>query len=273
MQPAADTGQHDARPLGPDTPALFVCGLHRSGTSLVHRCLARHPEVFGFHDTGMPEDEGQHLQTVYPPAYRHGGPGRFGFDPASHLTEESPLVTDANRARLIEEWGSHCSGGGGLFVEKSPPNLVRTRFLQAMFPRASFLVVVRHPAAVAGATQKWSHTPSTSLVHHWVACHTTLRADAPQLERVRVVRYEEMVADPDASLAAIYDWLGLAPQASGEPVRADVNARYFARWRSRARLAGRLDRKLAARRYEGDVRSWGYSLRDLDWLGPLEPLA
>ena len=48
-------------------PALvFVGGLHRSGTSLVHRCLALHPAVSGFSGTGVPEDEGQHLQTVYP---------------------------------------------------------------------------------------------------------------------------------------------------------------------------------------------------------------
>jgi len=43
---------------------VFVAGLHRSGTSLVHRCLAAHPDVSGFADTGVPEDEGQHLQTV-----------------------------------------------------------------------------------------------------------------------------------------------------------------------------------------------------------------
>ena len=33
---------------------VFVCGLHRSGTSVVHRCLREHPEVSGFSDTGVP---------------------------------------------------------------------------------------------------------------------------------------------------------------------------------------------------------------------------
>jgi Sulfotransferase family len=273
MFPESDARRAQTQTVAPHAPVLFVCGLHRSGTSLVHRCLARHPEVSGFNDTGVPEDEGQHLQTVFAPAYRHGGPGRFGFDPKSHLTEDSPLVTDANREQLLAEWGRHWRAGAGLYVEKSPPNLVRTRFLQAMFPRASFLVVVRHPAAVAGATQKWSRTPSTSLVHHWVVCHETLRADAPHLERVRIVRYEELVADPDGSLAGVYEWLGLSPQPSGEQVRSDVNARYFARWRSRARLLGRVDRALAARRYEHDVRRWGYSLNELERLSPVEPLS
>ena len=65
---------------------------------------AEHPDASGFRDTGVPEDEGQHLQSVYRPARAHGGPGRFGFDPGAHLTEDSPLVTDENRARLAADW-------------------------------------------------------------------------------------------------------------------------------------------------------------------------
>ncbi len=34
---------------------LFVCGLHRSGTSLITRCLMEHPSVSGFRDTGAIE--------------------------------------------------------------------------------------------------------------------------------------------------------------------------------------------------------------------------
>ena len=45
---------------------VFVCGLHRSGTSLITRSLMDHPEVSGFRDTGAIEDEGQFLQTVLP---------------------------------------------------------------------------------------------------------------------------------------------------------------------------------------------------------------
>ena len=50
----------------PDHTYVFVGGLHRSGTSLLARSLEAHPSVSGFRDTGVPEDEGQHLQSVYP---------------------------------------------------------------------------------------------------------------------------------------------------------------------------------------------------------------
>ena len=66
-----------AREMANRRQLVFVGGLHRSGTSLVHRCLAGHPRVSGFRDTGVWEDEGQHLQTVYRPAAAHGGPGQI----------------------------------------------------------------------------------------------------------------------------------------------------------------------------------------------------
>ena len=83
---------------------IFVCGLHRSGTSILFKSLRDHPEVSGFHNTNSPEDEGMHLQTVYKPSGAYGGAGKFGFNPELHLTEASPLVTEENRKKLFEEW-------------------------------------------------------------------------------------------------------------------------------------------------------------------------
>ena len=45
---------------------VFVCGLHRSGTSLLGRNIARLEGCTGFKNTGEFEDEGQFLQDVYP---------------------------------------------------------------------------------------------------------------------------------------------------------------------------------------------------------------
>ena len=258
---------------------LFVGGLHRSGTSLVHRCLTRHPDVSGFSGTGVPEDEGQHLQTVYPPAYAHGGPGRFGFDPEAHLTDSSPFATAESGQQLLREWSPHWDPTARVAVEKSPPNLIRTRFLQALFPGCAFVMVLRHPAAVACATQKWALTRNlrnavgrstwTSLIHHWVACHETMRSDGRQVARLTIVRYEDFVRDPDGVLADIFAMVGLAPHPAGEEVRADINAGYFAAWRSNRNPARVLDRSVAAARFETAVRRFGYSLRDLEPLrGP-----
>src|SRR5919109_2236774 len=86
---------------------IFVCGLHRSGTSVLFRSLRDHPEVSGFHCTPSPEDEGMHLQTIFLPSGRYGGAGEFGFHPEAHLTESSRLVSEANRRKLFSEWGRY----------------------------------------------------------------------------------------------------------------------------------------------------------------------
>jgi hypothetical protein len=247
---------------------LFVCGLHRSGTSLLFRCLRQHPLVSGFSGTGVPEDEGQHLQTVYPPAYALGGPGRFGFDPASHLTEDSALVSAANRAKLLAEWGAHWDLGRPILLEKSPPNLVRSRFLQALLPESTFLVITRHPIANAYATQKWSRTPLWSLVHHWLLCHERFEADRPRLSQVISLKYEDLVASPDATLARVYAALEVEPVPAGLEIRPEINRAYFERWERRQRsLLSRPYLAALRRRFEGRVRRFGYSL------DRLEPLA
>ena len=137
---------------------VFLAGLHRSGTTLLARLLAAHPQVSGFSGTGAPADEGQHLQRVYPSDHEYGRPGRFGFAPEMHLTESSPLLSEESARTLWEEWSPHWDLSSSMLLEKSPPNLLKTRFLQALFPASSFVVVVRHPIPVSLATARWRRT-------------------------------------------------------------------------------------------------------------------
>jgi hypothetical protein len=240
---------------------VFIGGLHRSGTSLLHRCLCADPRVAGFSATGVPEDEGQFLQSVYPPALLHGGPGRFGFDVRSHMTEDSPLATAETRARLEWEWGYHWDPARPVRVEKSPPNMLKMRFLQALFPDSSFVMIVRDPIAVTMSTVRWSRESSlTGLVHHWVHCHDIMWADAPRIRRLKVVRYERFVRDPAAVLAEIGEFLELGRLQGGEEVLPGLNTGHRQRWRHAGPLR-RLDAAVAVRRYQHDVSRLGYSLR------------
>lgn len=237
---------------------VFVGGLHRSGTTLLAELLAEHPDASGLRETGVPADEGQHLQDVVPPARVFGGPGRFGFASEAHLTEASPLATPASAERMLAAWAPYWDLSRSLLVEKSPPNLLRCRFLQALFPSASFLVILRHPIAVSLATRKWSRSSVPSLLRHWIVCHRRFAADRPRLARVHAVTYEHLVERPEECLAGVHAFLGLPPVPPRLVLRSGENHAYFERFR-RHRLAA----SLLALRYERAVASFGYSLRDL----------
>jgi hypothetical protein len=209
---------------------IFIGGLHRSGTSLLHRALRAHYSISGFIHTGAPEDEGQHLQTVFPPAAAYGGPGRFCFAEEAALNEISPLATLENREKLLREWERHLVTDKAFFIEKSPPNLIRMRFFQALFPNSLFINIIRHPLAVSYATQKWSKTSILELVDHWIIAHQKMLEHLPFIRHWRLIRYEDFVENPKAVLTDIYQWVGIEPVPFAERVEPDVNRKYFAQW-------------------------------------------
>jgi hypothetical protein len=249
---------------------IFLCGLHRSGTTPLFRILRSHPQISGFGNTGVPEDEGQHLQTVYPPARQFGGPGQFGFAAAAHLTEGSGLCTPANAERLFQQWSPHWNLNREFLVEKSPPNLVRTRFLQACFPYSYFITIIRHPIAVSLATLKWSRSRIKSLLEHWLVCHRLFDADCQHLQRVLVIRYEDLISGPELVLDKVRVFLGLGSPMAGKLDR-NGNERYFAVWQQFQKSAdGQVVTSDLAEKYESSFRDYGYSLRDCSVLFPSE---
>lgn len=259
-------------PSGPnclDKRFAFLGGLHRSGTSLLFKILRDHPDISGFHDTGVTEDEGQLLQSVYPPARKYGGPGKFGFNAESFLDESSPLVNPGNAQALFDQWSRYWDINKPLLLEKSPPNLVRSRFLQALFPNSHFIMLLRHPVAVALATQKWSRTPLPALIEHWALCHERFADDHRYLNRLLTLKYEELVASPDEWVKRIQVFLQVSPAQHNQQVEAEVNAKYFDRWGKA--LKSRSDQKAQdfLRRIEPRVNRFGYSLLSLDELAPL----
>ena len=242
-------------------PFVFIGGLHRSGTSLIHECLRDHPDISGFSGTGVNEDEGQLLQSVYKPASVFGGPGKFGFNPRSFMDETHELVSDISRRRLLNEWGKYWDVQRRILIEKSPPNLVRTRFLQALFPNSKFIVVLRQPVAVAYATKKWSHSRIPSLIEHSLLCYERFAKDLPHLKNVYTLRYEEFIASPQKVLDQLTSFIGVESITLSREVKVNINEKYFRKLELDCEkpIRGWYLRRCLSRR-EPRTNAFGYSL-------------
>lgn len=172
------------------------------------------------------------------------------------------MTADA-RAELIGAWAPYWDVSKRVLLEKSPPNLVRMRFLRALFPRSRFIVVVRHPAAVAMATSKWTRASPDVLMRNWIAGHQHLVEDAAAVGGVAVVRYEEVMTNAADELDRLFAFLSLPPCPSDWMVQSGLNEAYFSQWTSAESPWARWARGRVARRYEQDVARFGYSLLDV----------
>lgn len=269
----------------PQKTFIFVGGMHRSGTTLLASSIAAASGVSGFSGTSARMNEGQFLQETYLPGYEMGGVPAWALDPRSHMTE-----ADASRQaadELWNNWAPYWDLNASHLLEKTPLNLTKTRYLQALFPQSMFVIIMRHPITQALAVMKWQTTIREKLgyrfqdlIENWVVAHENFAADQQHLESCHVIKYEELTRNPlqvahnlSASLG-----LDLDTRVFDEFDASKANA-YAERWVKRrgrgvapsspAPLAHitswLLKREEAAiySRFEDRVNAFGYTLTDV----------
>jgi hypothetical protein len=157
-----------------------------------------------------------------------------------------------------------------VLLEKSPPNLLMGRFLQALFPEASFIMMIRHPVAVARATSKWTRGSSQALISHWLEAYELMVEDVPFLERVIVVRYEDLVSSPDSVMAGVFSFLGLPSAPLDIPIQPGINEKYLQEW-LRPGPRAFVARRRAKAKFSSRVERFSYELESPTPVGALPP--
>jgi len=266
---------------------VFICGMPRSGTTILGRNVGRLVDCTDLKNTGTRADEGQNVQNVYPTAHELGGPGRFGFDTRAHRTESSTLLTPENVSKLRASWHKYWDKAKRIYVEKTPSNLLATRFLQAAFANSYFIVIRRHPVPVAMASQKWKFnvTSLDNLFRHWLHCHALFEGDRKYLKRVYELKYENYVEDQDKCHNEIAAFIGTqvpeppkddtfrivlqwrnptglrVPEKGMEKASPIHNQKYLDRWHKLLTESPfRVYYRYLVRKYESHFNQYGYSL-------------
>lgn len=204
------------------TAPVVLGGCGSSGTTIVHRVLGAHPAVFA-----GPES------TVLLP--RVSAPeeiaARFALTPARVIELQRQ---SRSQAEFVDLFQSECLARSGkrVWSDKAPNNVTRLDFLFRHFPKARFVHVIRDGRDVVCSlqTRPWMKlgdgargTPRgmDAAAKFWadaVAAGIARRGDP----RYHEVRYEAFVADPEAVMRPLLDFLGLAWD---EAVAAEARAR------------------------------------------------
>lgn len=240
---------------------IFISGLHRSGTSLLYKILKEQDEISGLSKTNELEDEGQHVQTVYKPAYEFGGVGKFGFDINARLDENSKLINEINRKKLFNEWSRFWDLEKNILLEKSPPNIIRTRFLQRMFPNSYFINITRHPIATSIASKKWSKTSLDELISHWIKCHEIFNEDKKMIRNIINIKYEDLINNNEEILAQLSEFLKLNIKPSKIEIRKGINDKYFKIWIKKSKsIFTKYRISKIIKKHNSDIEKFDYSL-------------
>jgi hypothetical protein len=187
---------------------VFVVGCYNSGTELLTHLLGAHAAI-----AALPE-EGQFLTDQFPADYELGLPRMWALREELFRLNENDAGPDVKR--LKKEWLMRLDRSRPVFLEKSPPNAARTRWLQRHFENAHFIGVVRNGYAVAEGIRRKAEPrhlregwPLDLCARQWNRSNELLLEDSAHLRNLVWVRYEDLTADPARELGRIFEFLDI----------------------------------------------------------------
>ncbi len=236
-------------PTGPsDERPVFVVGMPRSGTTLVESLLAAHSAVHGAGELEALRD----LAVALP---QHVGRGTTYFDVLDALPEWAPAVGRAYLEHVI----ALAPEGSRRIVDKMPNNALHLALVGTCLPGARIVWCERDDDDVALSCYRQA-LPSglpwaTSMegIRAWQEGLHQLKAHWEEVlpQPIHTVRYEALVADPEAEVRRLCEYLGLAFEpsmldfhrsgraiatASWDQVREPIHARSVGRSKPFARF-------------------------------------
>jgi len=206
----ADRAILDSRSL------VFVMGAARSGTTWLQELLSQSPKVVSTPETHLFDYYLGSLERTWA-RYDRYQTRLPRFMDRDRYVDACRLLADrvfADLARTRPE--------AAIVLEKTPNHAWMWRFIDALYPRAHLVFTIRDPRAVAASyraasrtwAKRWAGIGGMEVARLWVRVAEAARSAREERANVQIVKYEDLLADPEAGLAAVFAGLGHPIDAS-----------------------------------------------------------
>jgi tetratricopeptide (TPR) repeat protein len=185
---------------------IFILGQPRSGSTLVEQILSSHSSIDGTAELPYIPALAGRLKEIEFAAY--------GIDYPSVLEKLPPATLTAFGEEYMEDARAHRKLGRPFFIDKTPPNYFHVGMIHVILPNAKIIDVRRHPAACCLSMFK-QYFSKTNLrlaeLGRRYRDYVELMAHFDRVlpGKIHRVIYEDMVADPEAEVRRLLDYLGL----------------------------------------------------------------
>lgn len=202
---------------------LFVIGPPRSGSTLLMRMLSSHSAIYSRAEPHLltPLAHLGYYDTVEKASFDHLQAQQSVREFVADLPGGETDYLDACRAYTDILYGRMLAARGKgkpLFLDKTPANALVLPFIAKLYPRARYVVLTRHPAAI------WSSYANSFFDGDYVAArkfNPILNRYVPAMARflreqpVPMVRvaYEDLVQRPEEEMRRVFAFLDLPFEA------------------------------------------------------------
>lgn len=194
-------------PTSPEETPIFLIGFPRSGTTLLEQVLDSHPSLQALNEKPMGEmmEDAFHVMTKNRP------------NALASLSDDQ--IAELRRVYWREAARHGDRQAHTLLVDKQPFNIIRVPLLWRVFPRARFILTIRHPCdVVLGCLmQKFGY-------NNLMSAFANLEDTAELYDRVmnawlefarrlplswQRIRYEDLITNFEPEVRALLEFLGV----------------------------------------------------------------
>lgn len=180
---------------------IFIAGAPGTGSTLLRLMLDSHENLAFPQETGFLRLAAVHQWVPY---------WDLGGEWAHHLG----LTEDEMWVKVADFYGglfaSYAAERGKVrWGDKTPLHVWHLEFAQRLYPEMVVVGIVRHPSAVVASQRRRFRRGVAEASGQWRRSTTALLQQAATLgDRCVVVRYEDLVGDPEGTMRPLLDWLG-----------------------------------------------------------------